>query len=609
MTSRLLASISLRAEADVVAARLHARRLAEQLGLDRQGQTRLATAVSEIARNAYKHGGGGEVEFMVEPAAHPERFSVLVADQGPGIGELEAILSGRKVFAGGLGNGLLGARRLVDQFQVDTSARGTRVRLSQRLPRSAAAALGSTALDAIAGTPLRPLADPIVAVHEQNRELIESLNDLNERHAETVRLNRELEETNRGVVALYSELDERADQLRHVSELKSRFLSHMSHEFRTPLNSILALARLLADGVDGELSAEQLRQVEYIRRSAQGLLEMVNDLLDLAKVEAGKLEIKPVRFEVADLFTALRGSLKPLQVNPAVELVFDDPAGLPELFADEAKVAQILRNFISNALKFTEAGQVRVSVRHERAADRLLFAVADTGIGIAPESQRVIFEEFSQIDGRLQRGGTGLGLPLSRRLATLMGGEILVDSRPDHGSVFTLVVPRRFGQAAEAPSPGRRSPRYRVLVVDDDEAFRYVIRHILHDAGHGVLEAADGAAGLQLAREHRPDLMVLDLNLPRIDGFTLLLRLREPGLAEIPVIICTAQALSLEQKRALAAARAIVPKHDLSRDGLSTLIAGLLAGAAPASPPGHGPVPGPTGPGNGPAAGAAQPER
>src|SRR5262249_15899463 len=178
---------------------------------------------------------------------------------------------------------------------------------------------------------------------------------------ETTRLNRELEETNRGVVALYSELDEKADQLRSVSDMKSRFLSHMSHEFRTPLNSIIALSRLLVDRVDGDLNAEQLRQVEHIRKSAQDMLELGNDLLDLAKgvvdvakVEAGKLDVKPASYTVNALLASLRGLLRPLLLNPHVDLQVDEPAGLPELHGDEAKVSQVLRNLISNALKFTE---------------------------------------------------------------------------------------------------------------------------------------------------------------------------------------------------------------------------------------------------------------
>jgi signal transduction histidine kinase len=474
------------------------------------------------------------------------------------------------------GVGLISARRLVDRFEVESSSSGTTVRMAQRLP--AAARLTREALEAISARLPARHTDPVAVLHEQNREIIDSLAHLHERQAETTRLNRELEETNRGVVALYSELEEKAEQLRSASDMKSRFVSNMSHEFRTPLNSILALARLLIDGIDGALNPEQLRQVEYIRKAAQDLLEMVNDLLDLAKVEAGKLDVRPTRFRIGDLLASLRGSLKPLLVNPAVELSFDEPEGLPEMVADEQKVAQILRNLVSNALKFTERGQVRVSVRHEPRQERVVFAVADTGIGIDAAGLAAIFQEFTQIESSLQRGGTGLGLPLSRRLAQLMGGDVTARSEPHVGSTFELFLPVQFGHPGAPPrEPDADAPR--LLVVDDEEAFRYVIRHIAQDAGFEVMEANDGEAGLALAREQQPDLVILDLEMPRMDGFAVLDALVHGGASAPPVIVCTSQALSLDQKRALAPAHAIVPKHDVSREGLTALLRATVARA------------------------------
>jgi CheY-like chemotaxis protein len=202
--------------------------------------------------------------------------------------------------------------------------------------------------------------------------------------------------------------------------------------------------------------------------------------------------------------------------------------------------------------------------------------VADTGVGIAAENLRYIFEEFSQVDGKLQRGGTGLGLPLSRRLATLMGGDVTVESELGRGSTFRLVLPLRYGQA-DTEGPGDAGSAQRsILVVDDEEAFRYVIRHIAQDAGYAVMEAADGQAGLRLIQDQRPALVVLDLQMPRMDGFALLDQMGASGARDIPVIICTAQSLNLEQKRSLSAAYAIVPKHDISRDGLTTLIQTVL---------------------------------
>jgi len=227
-------------------------------------------------------------------------------------------------------------------------------------------------------------------------------------------------------VALYAELDEKADHLRRADDMKTRFLSNMSHEFRTPLNSIQALTRLLLERSDGGLTSERTRQVEFIRKAAQDLTELVNDLLDLAKVEAGKTVVRPIEFEAANLFGALRGMLRPLLVNESVALVFEDTSSVPTLFQDEGKVSQILRNFISNALKFTERGEVRVSATFVDDEMAVAFSVADTGIGIAAEDQERIFHQFGQLENPLQRKvrGTGLGLPLTKKLVEILGGRL-----------------------------------------------------------------------------------------------------------------------------------------------------------------------------------------
>jgi signal transduction histidine kinase len=262
-------------------------------------------------------------------------------------------------------------------------------------------------------------------------------------------LRNELEETNRGVVALYAELDAQAAQLREATELKSRFLAYMSHEFRTPISSIRSITRLLLDRVDGPLTEEQERQVSFVQQNATEFAEMVDDLLDLAKVEAGRVEISPAWFEMVDLFSALRGMFKPVLTNPEVSLVFEEPQGVPRLYTDDRKVSQILRNFISNALKFTPKGEVRVSARLE--GERMVtFSVADTGIGIAPEFHETIFQDFSQLHSTLQRRlrGTGLGLSLSNKLAKLLGGSVHLQSEPGRGSVFSVTLPLELEGAA-----------------------------------------------------------------------------------------------------------------------------------------------------------------
>jgi signal transduction histidine kinase len=269
-----------------------------------------------------------------------------------------------------------------------------------------------------------------------------------QRDAEELRA--ELEETNRGVVALYAELDAQAEQLRQANDLKSRFLAYMSHEFRTPINSMRSITRLLLDRVDGPLTEEQEKQVSFIQQNAMEFAEMVDDLLDLAKVEAGRVEISPAWFEMVDLFSALRGMFKPVLTNPAVTLVFEEPQNVPKLYTDDRKLSQILRNFISNALKFTPKGEVRVAARFQ-GEGMVTFSVADSGIGIAPEYHRSIFEDFSQVQSPLQRRlrGTGLGLSLSKKLAVLLGGSVRLESEAGKGSVFSVTIPVQH----EGPEP------------------------------------------------------------------------------------------------------------------------------------------------------------
>ncbi|KTT27550.1 sensor histidine kinase [Pseudacidovorax intermedius] len=279
--------------------------------------------------------------------------------------------------------------------------------------------------------------------------------------SEVAQLRAELDETNRGVVALYAELDEQANQLKQATELKSRFLAYMSHEFRTPVNAIRSIARLLTDEVDGPLTDEQRRQVQFIQTSAVEFAEMVDDLLDLAKIEAGRVEISPAWFEMVDLFSALRGMFRPMLENQQVTLTFEEPADLPRLYTDDRKLSQILRNYVSNALKFTPQGEVRIAASRIDG-DRVRFAVSDTGIGIAKEHQAAVFDDFSQVDSPVQKRlrGTGLGLALCRQLAGLLGGEVGVESELGRGSTFWLVLPVQLpggaaprGADAQPPSP------------------------------------------------------------------------------------------------------------------------------------------------------------
>jgi signal transduction histidine kinase len=443
--SVVVLTVEIRRERDVVFARQRARRLAELLDVDAQDRTRLATAVSEIARNAFEYGSGGRAEFLVEDI--PPELIVRITDRGRGIADVQAILDGRYRSASGLGLGIAGARRLADRFEITSRlGEGTTVTLVKRLPIHIPVTRGR--LSRIVATLAAETPDePYTELQMQNQELLRALAELRDRQTDIDRLNRELEETNRGVLALYTEVDERAVYLTRINELKTKFLSELSHELRTPLNAIRNVSRFLVDGYEGELTEGQHKGLRMIDNSASSLAAFVDDWLDLAKIDAGRIEVRSSEFTIDDLFGTLRAVFRPLVTSTAVELRFDIVGDLPLIVADEGKVSQVLRNFISNALKFTDDGEVSVSARRE--GDDVVFEVADTGIGIAPEDRERIFEEFTQVENPVQRRvkGTGLGLPLSRKLARLMGGDIAMRGRAGGGSIFELRLPLRCDPA------------------------------------------------------------------------------------------------------------------------------------------------------------------
>jgi signal transduction histidine kinase/DNA-binding response OmpR family regulator len=546
--SKVLLTVAIQGEQHVVMARQRARQIATLLGFEGQDQTRIATAVSEIARNAFRYAGGGKVEFLLEGETAPQLLMVRVTDQGPGIADLAHVLSGRFQSTTGMGLGLLGAQRLMDQVDVRTGGgrRGTEVLLKKILPLRAPLVTPARLEQIVRALLARAPAGALEEMQQQNQELLRALSELRERQEDLIRLNRELEDTNRGVVALYAELDEKADHLRRADEMKSRFLSNMSHEFRTPLNSIRALSRLLLERIDGELTAEQEKQVEFIAKSANDLSGLVDDLLDLAKIEAGKTEVRPIEFSVANLFSALRGMLRPLLVSDEVTLVFDEPDGELTLYTDEGKVSQILRNFISNAIKFTEKGEVRVSARFSADRRTVIFAVADTGIGIAPEDQARIFDEFTQVPHALQSRvkGTGLGLPLCQRLARLLGGEISLVSQPQVGSTFTATLPAQFepppelaGRSLDAVLDPGLTP---VLVVEDEAESRFIYEKLLAGSRYQPVAARSLREARELLARVAPRAIILDLRLRGEDSWSWLVELkREPQTATIPVVIAS----------------------------------------------------------------------
>lgn len=422
-------------------------------------------------------------------------------------------------------------------------------------------------------------------LEEQSRVLKESQAHLETQQAELEQTNEQLSERtealdrkNDELSQAQEELQARADDLQRSSKYKSEFLANMSHELRTPLNSSLILAKLLAENGEGNLSGEQVKFAESIYSAGNDLLNLINDILDIAKVEAGKLEVRPETTQLERLVEGLRGMFLPLAEHKG--LVFNvsvEPQVPATLFTDRQRLEQILKNLLSNAIKFTERGEVSLSIGHQPGSG-LIFSVRDSGIGIAADQQQAIFGAFHQVDGTSNRryGGTGLGLSISRDLAHLLGGQISVDSSPGKGSVFSLTLPERYeaeGQEVEALSlrpavdslppapqvaapaaPKRPAPSFAddrdrapfgnrcILVIEDEPNFARILFDLAHELGYSCLVAQGADEGFELAIDYVPDAILLDMRLPDHSGLTVLQRLKEQASTRhIPVHIISVE--------------------------------------------------------------------
>jgi CheY-like chemotaxis protein/putative methionine-R-sulfoxide reductase with GAF domain len=408
-------------------------------------------------------------------------------------------------------------------------------------------------------------------LESQSRALSESQTRLESQNAELEETNARLEQQRDELARARVDLLERSEELARVNRYKSEFLANMSHELRTPLNSTLILSRLLADNKDGNLTPDQVKYATIIHSSGNDLLDLINDILDLSRIEAGRLEIRPEPVRLESLVEALQRTFQPMaaQKNLVFEAVVE-PHTVPAIGTDPLRLQQILRNLLSNAIKFTEAGKVSLRV-FQAGPGRVGFAVSDTGVGIPAGRQEVIFEAFRQADGSTQRkyGGTGLGLTISRELAHRLGGDISVESEPDRGSTFTLVlpveppprsdpapppepaaVPARLEPAAGRSAASPKTPRQpppddraslrpgdrSILIIEDDEAFAAILCDLAREMHFRCLIATNAGEGLEFAAHYGPSAIVLDIHLPDGSGLTVLERLKgQAATRHIPV--------------------------------------------------------------------------
>jgi signal transduction histidine kinase/CheY-like chemotaxis protein len=558
-------------EQDVFAVRRQARELAAALGMDGQDEVRVAAALSEVGRRMLAELGPLTVAFTLATSTAQALLILSVSGPGPAAPELVEAVSV--------------TRRLMDSWQLHHTAGVMTVEMGRRLPDPVRELTGGQLRQIVtevagvtAGTPLEELA-------EHNRQLLAALADVQAQRDELLRLNAEMEETNRGVmalytelsgeleatnrgvVALYAELDQRTEQARAANQAKTRFLANVSHELRSPVTSIVGLVRLLRDPASDPLTEEQGRQLELVDGSARSLLNLVNELLDLAKAESGRLEPAVEPTELGPIFETLRGTLRPLVTHEATRLVVVDPVGVPPLPTDPILLTQILRNLLTNALKFTSEGEVRLAARV--VDDWVELEVSDTGIGIPPEEQERVFEEFHQVRNRLQAttSGTGLGLPYARRLAEVLGGSITLTSTQDVGTTVITRLP-----LSEQSAPGPEDEPV-VLVVDDDDGFRTAACAALRAGGLRVIEAADGHHALAVMDTHTPALILLDLRLPMLDGAAVLDALaKQERLRKIPVVVLSAYAADVREEFGIRGVTAVLDKAATPIDRLPSIV-------------------------------------
>jgi signal transduction histidine kinase len=423
-----IGSIFISRESDIVLVRDRVRLAARELGFDNVTQIKLTTAASELTRNIYEYARTGNITVSIIEEDGRVGMEILFEDRGPGIPDVERILSGRFRSKTGLGKGISGSRRMMDEFSIETGpGLGTRVRATkwfdpeQRLLRP---------IDQI-----RQLffsaseSDMVEELQSQNQELVRVLGEL-------TKSRRELETTNQ-------ELKLANEKLKQVDAMKSRFISTIAHEVRTPLNAIIGLIQVLLRAKKDPLSPSQRETVERLEKSSTMLVRLVNDLLDLSRLQSGKMQIKIESFGVGDLIDSICAGLKQTANDKDVSFNYEIEAGLEEVSSDSTKVTQVITNLASNAIKFTPAGGAVTIKAGLDGRQMWRLEVTDTGIGMAEDQVPQIFEEFRQVNitNPHHSGGTGLGLPISKRLVELLGGRIKVHSAPGMGSSFTVIWP------------------------------------------------------------------------------------------------------------------------------------------------------------------------
>jgi signal transduction histidine kinase/ActR/RegA family two-component response regulator len=606
-----IVNLGISSEQDMVAVRQRSREISGGLGFGAQDQVRIATAVSELARTAFAYASGGNVAFSLDHLGSDASLQISIKTPG---GDTRSASNSRGNGAvAALQQALVSARRLMDECTMEEDSDRTRILMLRKALPDASAVTAAMLSKVAARIAANPVSSSFNEVTLQNKELLDTLAELRTKQDDLLALTEELEKTNRGVVALYAEIEEKAERLREADVHKDEFLATLAHELRNPLAPIRNAVEVMRR-VDPANIASHARAQQIISRQVDHLARLVDDLLDVARISKGKITLRQVVADVQGFIHTAVETIQPFIDQRRHQLSVVIPDEVLQVSGDPVRLAQIVGNLLNNAAKYTLSGGTILLKAEQRADRRLRITVKDNGIGLSPERIRTVFGMFAQGEAAPDRAqdGLGIGLSLVRQLVTLHGGEVWVESEgPGHGSSFILELPLLEAGVAELPAltelvadmpkpadvaPSvvlKTSPAHaaggellRILLVDDNVDLVMMTAVLLQTAGHETFVAHDAGQAMAQARQHAPELILLDIGLPGTDGYQVARMLRQqPDLRNATLVAITGYGTDEDRRKAfeagfdhhlvkpvevqalLAIVAATVPRHAVSSGG------------------------------------------